>query len=206
MDKDLIFTSDEVDNWFHEKYYASGSNARYFTWKVALGLLNQNHENPVIIETGCQRMEGDLGAGMSTSIFAEYIHRYGGSLISCDISMENLELAQRVIFGWDIDHKFVCSDSVSFLNTWDGPVDLIYLDSYDYPMGENQDAGRRFSQEHNLAELKAIWKQLDNNSIVLLDDNMLPGGGKPRLAKDFLIENNWKCLLDFQQSLWVRSI
>jgi hypothetical protein len=35
-----------------------------------------------------------------------------------------------------------------------------------------------------------------------MDDNMLPGGGKPRMAKKALSKLGYRCLLDSQQTLW----
>jgi hypothetical protein len=87
-------------------------------------------------------------------------------------------------------------------------VDLIYLDSLDYPIGT--DAGniamQDAAQKHNLAEFIAIEDRLTEKTIVLLDDNTLPGGGKPKLLKDYLIAKEWICLLDYQQSLFVKKV
>jgi hypothetical protein len=62
------------------------------------------------------------------------------------------------------------------------------------------------AQQHCLNELIAIEKNLTSNSIVLLDDNQLSGGGKPAKAKQYLIEKGWTCILDLQSSLWVREL
>lgn len=42
-------------------------------------------------------------------------------------------------------------------------------------------------------------------AVVLLDDNHMPGGGKTRLSKMFLRSKGWLCVLDWQQSLWVKG-
>lgn len=238
MDKKLIYTGQDLyHNWFYNRYYYAGSNSRYYTFQIALNILNQRFVNPVIIETGCQRQKEDVGAGMSTSIFAEYISRYGGSLISIDINQQNLDMAAHCVSKWpNSKTTFVCNDSVNYLKNYTGPCDLLYLDSYDYPIFEllklyrsdlNFDEAQKelaqYSREdivkkhhdlisdcqiHCLKEFQAIENKLQENVILLIDDNQLYGGGKPRLLKDYLSKgtDGWICLLDLQSSLWVKKI
>jgi hypothetical protein len=210
MDRNLVYTGEEYpDNWFWKRYYYCGSNSRYYTFQIALNLLHQRHSHPTIIETGCQRQEEDVGAGMSTSIFAEFINRYGGHLIAVDIVQEHLNRAKQYLQKWpNISVAFIPSDSISFLKWYTGTCDLIYLDSLDYPVA--QDTGniamKNAAQEHCLKEFLAIEPRLNNKSIVLLDDNQLWGGGKPALTKEHLANNGWTCLLDLQSSIWVKEI
>jgi len=112
-------------------------------------------------------------------------------------------------------------------------ADLLYLDSMDYDYGgllnlyggqEDIAAAMKAvdqislteilakhsaiilpAQEHCLNELKAAFISglAHERTIIMIDDNQLPGGGKSRLAKDHLAGAGWKCLLDFQQSVWV---
>jgi hypothetical protein len=109
-------------------------------------------------------------------------------------------------------------------------IDLLYLDSLDYPADtlaarfgctnmqqfaelladtseEELCAGHRDligpPQAHCLAEIQAAIAWLHPGSVVLMDDNHLPGGGKPRLAKRALSELGWICVLDAEQSLWL---
>lgn len=238
MNKDFIFTgAHRNQNWFYNQFYYNGSNYRYTTFNIALNLLNQQHPNPTIIETGCQRQKDDIGGGMSTTIFAEYLSRYNGKLISVDLSPQSCLVAKQVIAPF-IEHKvnisIIESDSVKFLAEYQGSCDLLYLDSFDYPYGEllNKYGGQtdivkaekllwdknpellieEFSsvilpcQQHCVNEFLAIKDRLNENTILLLDDNLLPGGGKPRLLKEMLPDLGWTCLLDFQQSLWIRKI
>jgi hypothetical protein len=89
-------------------------------------------------------------------------------------------------------------DSVEFLKQFNEEIGLLYLDSLDYE--ENL---QKESQEHQLNEIEAAYPKLTQNSIILLDDNDFPNGGKTKLTKEFLLKNNWQCALDHQQSLWV---
>ena len=114
------------------------------------------------------------------------------------------------------------------------PIDLLYLDSFDYPILTNsyQEDGGTVDidkattevegmseedvikkhlevimpcQEHCLKELEAALPNLHKKSIVLIDDNNLAGGGKPRLAREWLLDNGWELLIDYQQTLWIRK-
>lgn len=207
MDTNLLYTgADHKHNWFYNKYWYAGANQRYFTFQMALNLLNQLVENPVIIETGCQRQLDDIGAGMSTSIFAEYISRYGGRLISVDNNQDHLSRASSYVAHWDyIDFVPVLSDSVIFLESYTEQCDLLYLDSLDFPVGEQEGdvAMQEAAQKHCLAEFEAFSYMNGAKPIILLDDNALPAGGKPMLLKTVLLQQGWTCLLDLQQSLWI---
>jgi len=244
---DIVYTGAHCrSNWLQGMYSVmpnGGINNRYFTFQLAFNLLRQSHrEHPLILETGCQRMENDFGAGMSTSIWAGYIrHVGGGHLVLVDNDEDHLAagrgFAEEIIqdVGTVSCHL---SDSVEFLSSWDGrDIDLLYLDSYDYPYVEmmldwkerkslesDDEANRQlFSmtrdevravygdwidpcQEHCLREFMAVEKALPDNAILLVDDNGFPGGGKPGTLKPYLRKQGWICLLDLQQTLWVRRL
>lgn len=209
-DKDLVYTGNDYENnWFFKKYYAGGGNFRYHTFQIALNILNQWYECPTIIETGCQRELDDLGAGMSTSIFTEYISRYGGKLITVDINLYHLTKAEVFASRWDdANVQFVRSDSVAFLRDYQDPCHMVYLDSLDYPL-DGAPAEAEAAQRHCLDEFLGIQKQLPPRAIMLADDNNLvhTSGGKPRMLKAYLERKpEWTCLLDGQQTLWVKGL
>jgi hypothetical protein len=209
MDPHFVYTGHEwPHNWLYNQFFLNGHNLRYYTFQLALNLLHQTKRSPVIIETGCQRYEKELGDGYSTTLFCEYITRYGGKLISIDINPNNVNNAINWTAGYSINKEFIISDSVAFLKQYNGPVDLIYFDSWDYPLDNEPDIDlRRYqSQQHNLNELKAVEQRLSSCSIILLDDNQLPGGGKPKLTKDYLVKKGYICLLDLQQSIWIKQL
>lgn len=224
-------------NWLYERYYYAGSNSRYWTFQMALNLLVQRVKEPKIIETGCQRLVEDLGGGMSTSILGEFCHRNGGHLYTVDLSKENLEVCKQATSAWGDSIEYIHSDSAAWLAKSDvGPVDLLYLDSWDYPYGEilnfyggQQDLNaaierlnkvphneivRRHgdiiapSQNHCLKELEASFGtgKVTSKTIVMIDDNQLPGGGKSRLVKPYLAKRGWICLFDHQQTIWVKEL
>lgn len=209
MNTDFVYTSDQdAGNWFFNKYYFAGSNARYWTFQQALNILNQTVQKPVILETGCQRQADDLGAGMSTSIFAEYVQKYGGKLTTVDLIPMHLEVCKQCTSQFKDVIEYIESDSLIFLANHPGNIDLLYLDSVDYPVGN--DEGNKLmqfaSQSHCLKEFQAIEARLNPNCLLLIDDNQLPGGGKPRMLKAYLATKGWICLMDFQQSLWIKEL
>jgi hypothetical protein len=234
---ELVLADDSSRNWLLDKYYYAGSNSRYWTFQIALNILAQKTEQALIVETGCQRQKDDLGAGMSTSIFGEYAVRYNGQLITVDLIAGNLNVCKDCTKEWSSNIQYILSDSVEWLaNHNTGPVDLLYLDSYDHPYGEllnlyggqqdihvaiktvstmtQQEILEKHSdlitpcQEHCLQELKAAEDsgKVVDTTVVLIDDNQLPGGGKSRLAKSYLASRGWTCLFDLQQTLWVKRI
>jgi len=214
FDNDLIFTGeDQKHNWFYNKYFYGGGNARYYSFQLCLNMINQTQtkKNPndlVILETGCQRQEDDLGGGMSTSIFGEYISRYGGKLISVDNNEIHLARAENYLGKWPhINASLYLADSISFLQAYKGPCSLLYLDSLDYPIAENEGdvVMQKAAQQHCLKEFQAIEQNLTDNVILLVDDNALNGGGKPKVLKDYLKPTGqWICLFDSQQTVWIK--
>ncbi|MFH1547075.1 MAG: hypothetical protein ABIC57_01160 [bacterium] len=207
----IVYTDDKSFNWLFDKYYFCGSNSRYWTFQMALNLLFQRKNSPVIVETGCQRQEDDLGAGMSTSIFGEYCSRHGGKLYTVDLIETHLNICRECTSEHSRNIEYVLSDSVAWLKKAARVnIDLLYLDSLDYPVGSQADDIRmqEAAQVHCLNEFKAAESsgKLKDNCLILIDDNQLPGGGKPRLLKQYLKAQGWTCLLDLQQSLWVRKL
>jgi len=235
--RDLVYSSDDSDSWFYQKYFCGGANFRYWTFQLSLNILRQTRENPTFVETGCQRMEEDIGAGMSTSIFGEYCRRYGGQVFTVDLVKAHLNICRECTQQYkDLIH-YIESDSVAWLKSIRNlEADLLYLDSYDHPHFEilNEYGGltdmekaartvrdlgqkeilRRHGhllkpcQEHCLNEFLAAESSgvVKKDTLVLIDDNQLAGGGKSRLLKDYLREHEWICLFDLQQSLWVRKV
>jgi hypothetical protein len=222
-------------NWFERRYKAL-CDARYPTFKAALNLWLQS-DGRTIVETGCIRVENDYGGGNSTVLFADVVSRHGGVFWTVDNNHSHLELAARMTLSFAVRPRCILADSVDFLGNrlprlpdFRGRIDLLYLDSHDFPMGEiaarlgcrdELDVFHAFPdiddvaiascypdlvdppQQHCLAELRAALPWLHGRSVVLMDDNHLPGGGKPRLAKRLLSELGWRCVLDAQQTLWI---
>lgn len=182
--------------------YQNKLGGRFVTFKTALMMLQQIKNSPVIVETGCLRADGDWGGGQSTYIFGEYVQLHGGSFYSVDINPDNVAMAQFVCQGLPVNYTI--ADSVGYLQAWNqGKIDLLYLDSLDYVLDNNHQQAK-MSQQHQLAEIEAIWGQLNDKAIVLLDDVDFLGGGKSRLSENFLKKNGAINVYRSQQAVWLK--
>jgi hypothetical protein len=213
-----------------EKRWAKFLDYRWPTTKMALNLFEQ-YDGMTIVETGCIRQADDNGAGYSTYVYADYLKSRGtlGRLITVDIDKIHMDICKGLTTEFVGLIHYVVQDSVEYLISHSGRIDFLYLDSYDYPIvevarlydGTFDDVLKKMwledenkvravhpefnpPQEHCLDEIKAAMPHLHDRSVVMLDDNRFPGGGKPRLAKEYLADNGWVCLLDDGQSVWIR--
>lgn len=188
-----------VNSWF-EQAYREKLDSRYFTFKVALNLFLQ-FQGKNIVETGCMRLKDDWGAGMSTFIFGAFCKKYNKHLWTVDINPKNLLVAQQETQEYKDYISYHYNDSLAFLQAFDRTIDLLYLDSLDFPLDSMLDPST--CQRHTLQELQLAFPKLSARPVVLIDDNNFPRGGKTILAKQWLKDLGWICLLDFQQTLWI---
>lgn len=218
-----------ADNWFDKKYLKL-SDYRYHTFKIALNVFLQN-KGKIIVETGTTKFSDDWGAGNSTYMLADFAQHYNIEFYSVDIiSGENRLKTEAAIHTNNGKVRFIESDSIKFLNEFGDKIDFLYLDSFDYPdhaiamkYGSEYNDGwkkaysapyREFldkhesillpCQNHCFYELLAAYPKLSIGCPILIDDSILPGGGKSRLAKEWLAKNGNKCLLDAYQTLWIK--
>jgi hypothetical protein len=169
---------------------------KWFTFKAALNLLRQRG-GTTIVETGTMRMRDDP-AGCSTLLFGAYCKRYGARLYTVDLFPGHMETSKQETADYADVIAYVLEDSVSFLGRFDRPIELLYLDSMDCnPTGDSTPA-----QEHQVKEYQAAKHALGPASVILLDDNNFPNGGKPKLLKRVLPADGWECIADRGQSLW----
>lgn len=237
----------------HKASLDEGSTpSRFDTMLLALRELERRRafqdKDFLIVETGCVREPGDYGAGYSTVIFAEFVRLWNdldglGELISFDNEIKHIDIC-RDILNSDINTYLakhvhvVLKDSIQGLNDLaqaGKTIDLLYVDSLDYPYVEmlnlygregnpdNDDLSKtniaklsdetirsrhwdmiRPSAEQCLNEVRAAMPVLSQNAIIIIDDAILPGGGKPILAAPELKKRNWKLLADSYQQVWSR--
>ena len=212
---------------FHNKDFLDtykDLGGRLHTFKIALNLLNQRG-GKVIVETGCQRERDNWNDGQSTRVFADYARKHDTHLYTVDIKKEYIELAEEIVGNESV--TYTTMDSIKYIGDFKKNIDLLYLDSVDVPMPEMlkiqersigdirdlsvDEAVERFgdlllpAQTHCLNEIKAALPNLHRDSIILIDDNWIPGGGKPRLAREWLFDNDWELLMDWQQTLWIKK-
>ncbi len=191
-------------DWFTEAYSYKPTQ-RFWTFKAALNIFLQRGLMN-IVETGTTRQADDWGAGMSTTIFGSFCRKYNKRLWTVDIDSKAIELCRTITKIYNAHIEYVVSDSVDFLLKYPEKIDLLYLDSLDCPEHDVSDSPRVVeAQEHQLKEVKAAQDKLVDNSIILLDDSGFESGGKTKLARKFLRDNEWMELINQQQSLWIRK-
>lgn len=169
------------------------------TFELAMRLMSdRNHK--ILVETGTSRYgaENCHNDGCSTIVLARWaLFNPGMSLDSVDISPRNVATAKFNTRDFSMA-KIHCSDSIPFLQSFDKPIDFLYLDSFDVDTDNPLP-----SQHHHLKEIIAAYEKLHKDSVVLLDDCGLPRKGKCGLVEDFLLGRGWKVLLTGYQTLLV---
>ncbi len=178
-------------------------NMRYDTFVQALDLIKERNLQ-TLVETGTSRsgLEWCASDGCSTIIFSDYLEEFSGTLYSVDINREAITKAQSVLIEEEAesDIVFIESDSITFLEEFNHPIDFLYLDSYDFECGNPEP-----SQQHHLREIEAAYPHLHENSVVMIDDCELPHGGKGKYVIPFLLERGWRVIANKYQVLLVRS-
>ena len=188
-----------ISNWFTQEF-SDKLLCRFETQKIGLNLLNQICEYPVMVETGTLRMDNDWGAGMSTFVFGRYIEEYGGSLITIDNSMDNMNVCKVVTERYKSHITYIVENSLEYIPRIIKKIDFLYLDSMDCPI--NGDAS--ISQEHNLNEFLLCESKLSDNAVIMIDDVDFPNGGKALLTHKYLFDNGYLLISKNQQSVWLK--
>lgn len=156
--------------------------------------------NPTIIETGTYREENNYtGDGCSTLLFDTYVNARGGTVLSVDIDPKACALASA---NTSDKTEVIESDSVEFLSTLHGKVDLLYLDSYNIEDWANDWA----PASHHLKELFAAKDILAPGTLIVVDDNIKHNNkrmGKGRLIYELMESIGIDPFLDEYQVGWV---
>jgi hypothetical protein len=199
----LDFTLDEM---------VSKTNKRQPSFQIMIDHLKTIDE-PLIIETGCIRpgdqpwstLENSFkDDGMSTCIFDKYINENSGEFYSVDLTEEHVEYARSMVS----DKSNIClDDSVHFL--WEASkqlseekqqVDLLYLDSFDWTVG-NEGA----CMAHHIKELACIITSMKSGALVAVDDNYKEDGvrvGKGVYVHEFMESIGAELIYDGVQCVW----
>lgn len=161
---------------------------RYRTFRRALELMIER-ESKVILETGTSRKGRAecAGDGCSTVVFSDFAKRMGLKVYSVDIDPKAVEEAKGCLKDSLDIVEITAMDSVEYIENFEYPIDLLYLDSYDYDPKDPSP-----SQIHHLKEIIAAYPKLHEKSIVLIDDCDLPNGGKGKWVIEFLSKKGWK--------------
>jgi hypothetical protein len=177
-------------------------NGRFPTMMKAMELC-ESRGVKTIVETGTARC-GDTnfdGDGGFTIIFGHWAYANNIDMFSVDISESHIDIAQKASVPFHRNLHFILQDSVEFLRTFQGKIDFLYLDSYDY--NENHPGP---PQAHCLKEIKAAYDKLHEASVVMIDDCNIPGGGKGKLAIEWLLARGWKKVTNRHQVILVKTL
>lgn len=179
---------------------------RRVTFAKTLELVSDRNAK-TIIETGTSRkgLTNTKGDGAGTFVFGKWAKENNAKLFSVDIDKDAVQECKVEIENQNLQDTVtvLLDDSLNFLTNYKDQVDFLYLDSYDYSRTDT--AIQIASQEHHLKEFKAIESRLHKNTIVLIDDCGLPGGGKGKTVVPYMEQKGWKVLIDAYQILLVHG-
>lgn len=174
------------------------------TLRETLRLLEQR-DAKTLLETGVARhgLKKCKGDGASTIVFAVWSKTNNATLHSVDIDPDAIATAQQTLeqMGLRDVVSLHTSDSIAYLKSFQQPVDLLYLDSYDYHKTDT--SIQQASQKHHLEEFHAIEDRLHDDSVVLIDDCDMPAGGKGKLVIEYMLNKGWQIYLYNYQALLV---
>ena len=166
--------------------------------------------NPVIVETGCARMENNYcGDGQSSLLFDQFINQFGGEFVTVDISEKSVNYCKSKLVSprSQIIHK----DSITYLKELNTKlllvgkkIDFLYLDSFDCSHTDMELTYR--SSLHHLYEFMTIFPSLKPGALIAIDDNWIGNNGemtgKGKFLGDYMKTiNNLPCYSGYQM-LW----
>lgn len=151
-----------------------------------------------IVETGSVRgleEHSRLGDGWSTYHWLEYAEKTDSNVWTVDINQHSIDMTNKLKETYFPDVKTftaVTSDSIEFLKNFTEPIDVLFLDSFDY-CGDDENI--KACHNHSLNEVKAAWDKLNDHSFILIDDvfNDL-WHGKGQLSIPYLLENGFELI------------
>lgn len=192
-------SADDIAKYFEGRLEMR--NGRYPTMTHAMRLCEERQVK-TIVETGTARC-GDTnfdGDGGFTIIFGHWAFDHDADMYSVDISESHIQIAHDASIPYHRNLYLILQDSVEFLHEFQDEIDFLYLDSYDYD--ENNPGP---PQTHCLKEIMAAYDKLHENSIVMIDDCNIPGGGKGRLAIEWLLSRGWRKVTNRHQVILIRN-
>jgi hypothetical protein len=163
----------------------------------------------VLVETGTARNgAGNCGGdGCSTVIFGKLIQliaklneRAAPLLFTVDINPQAIHESRHAASIVSSRISYHAIDSVRFLESFAQPIDVLYLDSFDF-----NGSDPRPSQRHHLKEILAAFDKLGSESVVIVDDCGLSDMGKCKLVDEHLKYSGWRVDMEGYQRVYVKS-
>ncbi len=189
--------------WFQTLCFADGDSIlrdlmsvkdkRYVGFSEAFRLMEERKSH-VIVETGC-----DID-GAQPNLFATWAKENRGRLYVVDPSKDLLRACAKCARESINSMECLSEDPVVFLKSFPFQIDLLYLDSVQlFPNNP------KHAQLYHLEELKAAMPHFGPETIVMIDDCGLSGGGRGKLVIEYLISNGWKIVSHSYQVILVRD-
>jgi len=148
----------------------------------------------VVVELGSIRQRNNYaGDGYSTVAWAQH----ASVVYTVDINPKATTLTREETAEYD-NVITVTMDGQKFLRAFDGTIDLLYLDAWDYDTVPD-------SAEQHLAAYKLAWPKMRATSLILIDDTDHTDGGKGKLAVPQAVEDGWKAVFVAKQTLLARG-
>lgn len=194
----MLATTDglsEFDQAFAHRFHDRPGYGRWPCFRAIVAHLLHKQRPVRIVETGTARQKDNwAGDGQSTLIWDWVVGHTGGSGVSIDCDAEACEIARSQVKHMQV----VNADSLMFLRQMIlTPIDLLYLDSYDYESGNA-------ASLHHAGELACVWDSLPAGCIVAVDDCIAPHRGKHVLVKWFMESTARAPFVDGYISAWVK--
>ena len=176
----MTFITDVFEDYFSKKNKMSKSNTlchfdnkyevrseneglwthiNYLTFKKTFEELEKKEDKFfIIVETGCS-----AHGTQSTILFDKFVNYYDGYVFSVDKERSRVCDTQSRV---SLKTIVVCADSLHFLTTFNKPIDLLYLDSFDVDWRNQEN-----SSQHHYKEFNLVRTMLSKNSLLLIDDS-----------------------------------
>jgi len=140
--------------------------------------INQLVDKPAnIVETGSSAWGSN-----SSMLFDSYVNSFGGNFFSVDIRLNPMV---NLLGACTNKSHFYRDDSVNFLQNFNHPISLLYLDSFDVDWLDPLP-----SMIHGLREFLAIYPVLSPGSIILIDDSPKNGQAMEKVCPEYSIHFN----------------
>lgn len=176
---------------------------------------------PVLIEIGTTR-EDVPGQG-STKLLADYCKANSLDFITVDMDPRNSEMAKQTFSALDAtDFQAITSKGEDYLRDYEGPIDFIFLDAYDFDHGKHSELrqsrykkflGARIDEVEchrmHLDCAQSVAKKLSPLGLVCFDDTWLEDGkwtAKGTLGMPFLLANGFEVVEARNRAALLRRI
>lgn len=117
------------------------SSKRKHAFNLALEIVP---DNPNIVEIGMARLKGNWqNDGHSTIVFSWLVNQRDGELTSIDVDPNTIQITNDALSELKIptnNISLLTGDGMEFAKTYTEPIDLLYLDAWDYNGEQSSDA------------------------------------------------------------------